>query len=136
MLGNTHPGAQLRHLDLTRHQQPQLIRAALEGIAFSFVYGIDIMQQMGWSPSVIRVGNDNLFQSAVFSQTISTLLGSRIQVLNTTGAVGAAIGAAVGAGFAPTPEAAFSRLETVRMYEPAPNADACQEAYENFLKAF
>ncbi|MEC8239161.1 MAG: carbohydrate kinase, partial [Bacteroidota bacterium] len=38
----------------------------------------------------IKAGNDNLFQSAVFIQTIASLVGKEIQLYNTTGAIGAA----------------------------------------------
>jgi xylulokinase len=46
----------------------------------------------------MRVGNDNLFQSAVFSQTIAGLLDCRIEMMQTTGAIGAAIASGVGIG--------------------------------------
>ena len=39
---------------------------------------------------VIRTGNDNLFQSELFGESIATLIGYDIEVYNTTGAIGAA----------------------------------------------
>jgi xylulokinase len=67
-----------------------MYRATLEGIAFSFVYGIKFIEDDNFNLALIKAGNDNLFQSTVFSQTISTLLGKEIQLYNTTGAIGAA----------------------------------------------
>jgi len=39
---------------------------------------------------VLKVGNDNLFRSEVFINTISSLINAPIELYNTTGAVGAA----------------------------------------------
>lgn len=90
MLGNKNPGARIIGLDLNRHSKAELCRAALEGIAFSFVYGMDILKSDGIEPRVIRAGNDNLFRSSIFSQTITELIDQEIEIYNTTGAVGAA----------------------------------------------
>jgi xylulokinase len=98
MLQNQQVGAQLLHLDWTRHASAHVVRAGLEGIAYAFVHGMRVLQGMGLDLSVIRVGNDNLFQSAIFSNTIATALGCRIELLRTNGATGAAIAAGVGAG--------------------------------------
>ncbi len=48
--------------------------------------------------SVIRAGNDNLFSSEIFSNTIATLVGADINIIDTTGAVGAARAAGVSSG--------------------------------------
>jgi len=90
MLNNKEIGAQLLDLNLNIHTKAHLCRAALEGIAFAFFYGIEIMKSDGLIPSVIRAGNDNLFQSEIFSNTIASLIDKEIEIYNTTGAVGAA----------------------------------------------
>ena len=90
MLDNREMGAQLSGLNFNLHTQAHICRAALEGIAFSFVYGMEILKSDGIRPSVIRTGNDNLFRSKVFSTTVATLIGQDIEIYNTTGAVGAA----------------------------------------------
>jgi xylulokinase len=90
MLNNKNNGSQILHLDLNLHTKAHLCRAALEGIAFAFVYGMEILKAEGVQPKVIRAGNDNLFQSEVFANTICTLIGYPIELYNTTGAVGAA----------------------------------------------
>ncbi len=90
LLFNKDLGAHIIHLDLNRHTKAHLCRAALEGIAFAFVYGIELLMDDGLKPEVFRAGFDNLFQSTVFSTTISTLIGHPIELYNATGAVGAA----------------------------------------------
>lgn len=118
MLVNLDPGAQVNNLQLNRHSAAHLYRAGLEGIAFSFVYGVQILKEMGLDISVMRVGNDNLFQSAVFSKTIATLLGCSIDVVQTTGAVGAAKAAGVATGIYPNIEAAMAGVTVTGRYEP------------------
>ena len=83
-------GTTIVGLNLNRHHKGHLCRAALEGIAFAFVYGFEIMQKDGVVPKVIRAGNDNLFRSEIFSTTIATLIQKEIEIYDTTGAVGAA----------------------------------------------
>ena len=48
------------------------------------------MRADGIDTKIIRAGNDNLFQSEIFSTTLSTLIGQTIEIYNTTGAIGAA----------------------------------------------
>ena len=90
MLNNKTPGAQFSNLNLNKHQQGHLFRAALEGIAFSFAYGMEIMQEDALDIKLIRAGNDNLFRSEIFSKTITSLIGQNIEIYDTTGAIGAA----------------------------------------------
>ena len=95
MLNNKDLGAQFHHLNLNQHSEGHLYRAALEGIAFSFVYGMELMQQDQMEINVIRTGNDNLFRSEIFSNTVASLIGHEIEIYDTTGAVGAARAAGV-----------------------------------------
>lgn len=90
MLNNKTIGTNMSNINLNIHTKAHLCRAALEGIAFSFVYGMEIMTSDGIEPKVIRAGNDNLFRSDIFSNTIATLIGQEIEIYNTTGAIGAA----------------------------------------------
>jgi xylulokinase len=129
MLGNKNVGAHLLNLDLNRHARPHLVRSGLEGIAFAFVYGMKVLKELGVDLSAIRVGNDNLFQSAVFSSTIATLTGARIEVHNTTGAVGAALAAGVAVGLAENLGAAVGRQEVLEVVEPGNNVEALKKAY-------
>ena len=47
MLDNRATGCGIHGVDFNRHDKSHLIRAAQEGIVFSFKYGIDIMEEMG-----------------------------------------------------------------------------------------
>ncbi len=136
MLGNQNPGAQISNLNFNRHTSAHLYRAALEGIAFSFVHGAGILKQMGMSVGVLRVGNDNLFQSAIFGQTISNLLNCTIELVETTGAVGAAKAAGVATGAYGSIEEAMQNTALLMKYEPK-NANgvysAAFEAWEEAL---
>lgn len=90
MLNSVNTGVQLLNVNLNMHSRGHLCRAALEGIAFAFVYGMDILKNDNAHIDVIRAGNDNLFRSEIFSDTVATLIGHEIEIYNTTGAVGAA----------------------------------------------
>uniref|UniRef100_UPI00404B3D4E FGGY-family carbohydrate kinase n=1 Tax=Flavobacterium sp. TaxID=239 RepID=UPI00404B3D4E len=90
MLNNKDIGTRLVNINLNNHHKAHVCRAALEGIAFSFVYGIEILKSDGINVSVIRAGNDNLFRSEIFANTVATLIEHEIEIYNTTGAIGAA----------------------------------------------
>ncbi|ARV16506.1 xylulokinase [Polaribacter sp. SA4-12] len=90
MLNSKNVGVHFANLNLNQHNNSHLYRAALEGIAFSFVYGMEILKNDNAKIDVIRAGNDNLFRSEIFSNTVATLIGHEIEIYNTTGAIGAA----------------------------------------------
>ena len=132
MLGNQNPGATFAGLQFNRHEPRHFYRAVLEGIAFSFVHGVEVIRSMGIPVELLRVGNDNLFQSAIFSTTIATLLGANIEVMSTSGAVGAAKAAGVGVGIYPNIEAAMENVEVVRRYLPEKSTGAYEQAFERW----
>ena len=129
MLSNTNPGAQINNLQFNRHKSEHFFRAGLEGIAFSFVYGIQVLQDMGFHIDNMRVGNDNLFQSEVFSKTIANLVGCAITVVETTGAAGAAKAAGLKTGFYTTLKEAIGASGEVMTYEPA-TSEEHEQAYQ------
>ncbi|WP_109831246.1 xylulokinase [Reichenbachiella versicolor] len=130
VLENKNLGAQMINLQFNRHKKPHIYRATLEGIAFSFIYGMEIMQDMGLDVGVIKVGNDNLFQSEIFSKTIATVIGCEIQMVKTTGAVGAAKAAGVAGGLYDSLEQAFAQMETVQVYKGDDNGEPYKKAYQ------
>jgi xylulokinase len=132
MLQNRTPGAQLLGLDFNRHGRENVYRAGLEGIAFAFHYGMDLMRQMGLDMSLIRVGNDNLFQSRIFAETLATLSGARIEIYDTTGAVGAARAAGLAAGAYASLAEAMEHQEIVSVVEAAADATAYRSAYRHW----
>ncbi|GAB4494057.1 MAG: FGGY-family carbohydrate kinase [Saprospiraceae bacterium] len=132
MLGNKIIGSRIAGLNLNRHEKRHLYRAALEGIAFSFVYGVKMMEEMGISVKTLRAGNDNLFQSAIFSSTIATLLNAEIELIATTGAIGAAKAAGVSVGIFDSVEEAMQGSVPAGRYEPDIENEPYQRAYERW----
>ena len=74
MLFNQNPGATFENIYFNVHNKSHFIRSTLEGIAFAFAHGIDLMKDLGLSVELMKAGNDNLFQSAIFSQTLANLI--------------------------------------------------------------
>ena len=130
MLNSQNTGASTFNLNFNKHNKAHMLRASLEGIAFSFVYGIDILKNDGVDLSAIRAGNDNLFRSEIFSNTIATLVGTDINIIDTTGAVGAARAAGVSTGDFKTLNDAFSDNEHVMTYHPLKDKQMYENAYQ------
>ena len=131
ILSNIDIGSIFQVINFNIHTKAHLIRAAQEGIVFSLVYGLEIMQQMGIKPKVIRAGEGNLFLSDVFSSTLANLSGSAIDLYNTNGAQGAAIGAGIGCGHFKSTNEAFSTLNSTRSISPISD-ERLQEVYQNW----
>ena len=132
MLDNTNIGTQFCNINLNQHSKAHLYRAALEGIAFSFVYGMEILINDNVAIKVIRAGNDNLFRSEIFAKTLATLIGYEIEIYNTTGA----IGAARAAGLTDKDFERFGQNITnndhVMTFKPIENKTPYLEAYQNW----
>jgi len=133
MLGNKQVGSSILNLDLNRHTKKHLCRAALEGIAFSFVYGMEIMKSDGLSAKVIKAGNDNLYRSELFSETIATLTQKNIEIYNTTGAIGAARACAITLhGYGTFRD--FLKNDHIHIYTPKKDQKPYLEAYGRWKK--
>lgn len=113
MLKNKDIGGHFSGLNFNVHGKGHLIRAAQEGIAFSFRYGLDIMKDSGMEFNVVRAGNANLFQSPIFRDAFVNTCKVNLELYNTDGSQGAARGAGIGAGVYNTPEEAFSGLKII-----------------------
>jgi len=118
MLGNKDKGAQIEGLNFNRHTNAHVFRAAQEGIAFSFRYGLDIMKETGIDPKIMRAGEANMFLSKVFRETLSSVTGTVIHLYNTDGSIGAARGAGIGCGFYKSEKEAFKGLVALGVTEP------------------
>ena len=134
MLNNSNKGSQILNLNFNVHKAPHIFRAALEGIAFSFVYGMEILKNDGVDSTSIKAGNDNLFRAEIFSKTIATLANSHIDIVETTGAIGAARAAAYAYGdFKDIGEAVASDA-VQQTYHPEKNTEKYKEAYALWKK--
>lgn len=128
MLQNQLIGAHISDIDFNRHTKAHLYRAAQEGIAFSFRYGLDIMRENGLEPSVIRAGKANMFLSDVFTKAFVNVTNVPVELYSNDGSVGAALGAGIGANIYKTYSEAFHNLKPLQRVEPD-NAGLYDELY-------
>jgi xylulokinase len=132
MLNNKEIGTRIANLNLNNHHKGHMCRAALEGIAFSFVYGIELLKSDGIKAKVIRAGNDNLFRSEIFANTLATLIGQEIEIYNTTGAIGAARAANLYKGDFENFGKSIMDNDHVTTYMPFKDKAAYLKAYQNW----
>ncbi len=118
MLNNKIVGAHIHNIDLNTHTNAHVIRAAQEGIAFAFRYGLDIMRSNGMQPSVIRAGKANMFLSNVFSDAFVNATNVPVELYNCDGSVGAALGAGIGVGYFKSFRDAFTNSEKLQVIVP------------------
>lgn len=90
MLQNQETGCSVQSVNFNLHNRSHLLRAAQEGIVFSFRYGIDIMKGMGMDVRKIHAGHANMFLSPLFRDTLAGVTGATIELYDTDGSVGAA----------------------------------------------
>ncbi|MBW6501467.1 MAG: carbohydrate kinase [Bacteroidales bacterium] len=136
MLMNRDHGARISGLNFNRHSAPHLFRAGQEGIVFAFRYGLDIMKETGITPSVIRAGAANMFQSKIFRETLSIITGAEIHLYNTDGSAGAARGAGLGCGYYRSREEAFRGLQTVGVtYPDSAGSGVYEDIYAGWKEA-
>lgn len=130
MLENRETGCSVCGLNFNLHNKCHLVRAAQEGIVFSFKYGIDIMEQMGIPVQKIHAGHANMFLSPIFRETLAGVTGATIELYDTDGSVGAAKGAGIGAGIYKDNNEAFATLDKLAIIEP----DAAKQ--QEYLDAY
>ncbi len=135
MLGSHDTGCTIAGLDFNRHSRATLIRAAHEGIVFSFHYGMEIMRTIGIDPNVIRAGHSNMFLSPIFRDSLSAITGATIELYDTDGSQGAARGAGLGAGLYKNASEAFENLQLIQTIEPNITlAEPLNEAFARWEK--
>ena len=130
LLNNKELGCSIHGIDFNRTTKAHLIRAAQEGIAFSFKYGMDMMKDLDIDTQVIKAGYANLFLSPIFRQTLANITGATIELYNTDGSIGAARGAGLGIGVYKSADEAFSSLKKIEVIKPK------QEEIDSSLKAY
>lgn len=130
VLENKEIGCSINGVNFNKHNKAHLVRAAQEGIVFSFCYGMEIMQQMGMNIQRIHAGKANMFLSPLFRDTLAGVSGATIELYDTDGSVGAAKGAGMGAGIYKDNNEAFATLDKLQVIEPdEANRDAYLSAY-------
>jgi len=129
VLCNRETGCSIHGINFNLHDRRHLLRAAQEGIVFSFYYGMEIMQQMGMEITRIHTGRANMFLSEVFRDTLASVSGAVIELVDTDGAAGAAKGAGLGAGIYADRNEAFGSLVRLGTVEPAADRTPYMEAY-------
>ena len=118
MLNNRMIGSHIHGIDFNKHTAAHLFRAAQEGIAFAFRYGLDIMRENGMNPQLIRAGKANMFMSDVFRHAFVNATGVPVELYESDGSVGAALGAGIGAGYFKQSSEAFARREVLDIIVP------------------
>jgi len=132
VLQNVNRGASIHGINFNIHKKAHIIRAAQEGIAFSFAYGMEIMASMGMDIKTIKAGHANLFLSPLFRRTLAAVTGASIELYETDGSVGAAYGAGIGAGIYKDSDDAFKTLKHIATEKPVEDVAAYKEAYERW----
>ena len=136
VLENKETGCSVQGINFNLHTKAHLLRAAQEGIAFSFCYGMEIMGQMGMNIQKIHAGRANMFLSPLFRDTLASTSGATIELYETDGSVGAAKGAGIGCGIYANHDEAFQSLKQLAVIEPdAQQLQAYQEAYARWKEA-
>ena len=130
VLENKEVGCSIRGISFNKHNRAHIVRAAQEGIVFSFCYGMEIMQQMGMDIKNIHAGKANMFLSPLFRDTLAGVSGATIELYETDGSAGAAKGAGIGAGIYKDHNEAFASLKKLAVIDPdEANRSAYLEAY-------
>jgi xylulokinase len=132
IFNNKQIGASFQGLDFNRHQQAEIIRSAQEGIAFSLVYGIELMANVGIRPTLLKAGKANMYLSEVFTESIVNASQVSVELMETDGAYGAALGGGVGLGHFKSTNEAVSKLKILETISPNGNSEETQTAYEHW----
>ena len=129
MLDNKIVNGHIRNINFNIHDNNHMVRATLEGIAFALIYGIEILKGDGVVIERLKVGNDNLFLSNEFSKTIADTLGITIEMLEATGAEGAAKASIAGLNSGAVEE----KIKITKTISPdTDNHEISSEAFENW----
>jgi xylulokinase len=139
IFNNKQIGASFQHVDFNRHQRAEIVRSAQEGIAFSMVYGIELLSLVGIKPNLLKAGKANMYLSPVFTETIVNASNVSVELVETDGAFGAALGGGVGLGYYNSTKEAVAKLKNIDTIAPNSKREETQTAYgswkENLLKS-
>lgn len=133
ILENREIGCSIHGVNFNKHGKAELMRAAQEGIVFSFCYGMEVMKGLGMNLNKIHAGKANMYLSPIFRETLATVSGATIELYETDGSVGAAKGAGIGCGLYKDNNEAFASLQKLAVIEPnLQQRDAYIDAYSRW----
>ncbi len=130
VLENRETDCSIHGLNFNKHNRAHLVRAAQEGIVFSFCYGMEVMRSMGMNIQKVHAGRANMFLSPIFRETLANTSGATIELYETDGSVGSARGAGMGCGIYRDNTEAFASLKKLGVIAP----DTQQQ--EQYLEAY
>ena len=130
VLENRETGCSIHGLNFNKHNRAHIMRAAQEGIVFSFCYGMEVLKHMGMDIRKIHAGKANMFLSPMFRDTLAGVSGATIELYDTDGSVGAAKGAGMGCGIYKDHDEAFATLKKLAVIEP------CEKDRDAYLSAY
>lgn len=125
-------GGSFRNLDFNRHQKNEISRSVQEGIAFSMVYGLELLSSSGIIPRKIKAGFSNMYLSSIFSSTIVNASNIPIQLLESDGAYGAALGAGIGSKYYNSVQEGINSIKILSEILPDQNKNKTFEYYEKW----
>ena len=120
----------------SEHERPALLRAVLEGVAFSHRLHVDALRTGLSLPTSIRVGGGGA-RSSTWTQLLADTLDLTVEVTATTevSALGGALLAGVGTGVFATPEAAAEVVQVARRQHPAADRAGLDDRFAAFTDA-
>ena len=125
-------GGSFRNLDFNRHQKNEISRSVQEGIAFSMVYGLELLNSSGIVPQKIKAGYANMYLSSIFSSTIVNASSVSIQLLESDGAYGAALGAGIGSHYYKSVHEGINSIKLLSEILPDQNKNKTSDFYEKW----
>lgn len=133
VLENKDVNCSIHGINFNIHDKKDILRAAQEGIVFSYEYGLEVMREMGMEIKTIKAGYANMFLSPIFAQALASITGATIELYNTDGAAGAAKGAGIGVGHFKSADEAFAQVGKVKVYHPEEDKkELYREAYNRW----
>jgi xylulokinase len=115
-----------------KHRRADLIRSVLEGVCFSQNDGLEIIRQLGASPSVVRLSGGGA-KSAFWHQLFADVFNTPVAILESQegSAYGAALLALIGSGeYSSAAEVCAKAVKEITVKQPQ------TEAVEFYRKSF
>lgn len=134
IFGNQVLHAHLQNIDFNRHSPAHLFRAAQEGVAFAFRYGLDIIREMQVNPALIRAGAANMFLSDVFVEAFVQITQAPLELFHVNGSEGAARGAAKGSSYIKEDSQLIALSSPSKRIEPDNRDQKWEDNYQQWLR--